>query len=37
MPVDEKRDYAPGYYNIIKNPIDLRTIETKLNTNAYVS
>jgi hypothetical protein len=34
-PVDEKRDGAKNYYKIIKEPMDLETIERKLTLNEY--
>lgn len=35
--VDPERDGAPGYFNIIKRPMDLGTIKKKLNANEYKS
>ncbi|CAO1634477.1 unnamed protein product [Parajaminaea phylloscopi] len=34
-PVNEA--YAPGYFDVVKSPMDLGTMETKLNSAAYVT
>lgn len=34
-PVDEVRDGAPNYYKKIANPIDMQTIQFKLDTQIY--
>lgn len=36
-PVDPVRDKAPGYHKVIKNPMDLGTMQTKLNSGEYES
>lgn len=36
-PVDEGKDNAPDYYQIISRPMDLTTIRNKLKANRYVS
>lgn len=36
-PVDEARDGAPGYYTIIKKPMDLETMTAKLHEGKYAS
>lgn len=37
MPVDPVHDGAENYFNIVKNPMDLNTMKTKLNENKYKS
>jgi len=37
VPVDPVRDGAEGYYEKIKNPIDLSAIKKKLNDNKYIT
>ena len=37
IPVDEERDYAPNYYKIISDPVDLQTIEDTLLEGNYES
>lgn len=34
-PVDPVRDEAPGYFDLVKNPMDLRTIREKLDKGEY--
>ena len=34
-PVEER--IAPGYYNIVLDPIDLRTIRNRVTTNLYMT
>lgn len=34
-PVDE--DYAPNYYKVIREPMDLQTIEDKLDNQEYLT
>lgn len=36
-PVDEKRDGIANYYDIIKEPMDLGTVENNLNNGVYKS
>lgn len=35
MPVDPVHDGAENYFSIVKNPMDLNTMKTKLNENKY--
>mmetsp|Transcript_27904 Transcript_27904/g.44730 ORF Transcript_27904/g.44730 Transcript_27904/m.44730 type:complete len:1362 (-) Transcript_27904:126-4211(-) len=38
LPVDEEKDFAPGYYSVIEKPMDLGTIRSKLlGGNYYTS
>lgn len=37
MPVDAEKLNVPTYYEMIKNPMDLQTMEKKLNNNEYES
>lgn len=34
-PVPEGADYAPDYYTIIKNPMDLETLYSRMNSGMY--
>ena len=34
-PVDE--EYAPGYFNVVKEPMDIQTMEDKLDNQEYQS
>jgi chromodomain-helicase-DNA-binding protein 7 len=36
-PVDEEKDGAPGYYDIVKSPMDFITVQTKLYLRRYAS
>ncbi|EIW87115.1 TATA-binding protein associated factor Taf2 [Coniophora puteana RWD-64-598 SS2] len=35
QPVDPVRDHAPNYYNVIKNPMDLSTMNAKVENGKY--
>jgi hypothetical protein len=37
LPVDPVRDNAPGYFEIIQNPMDLSTVKKKLSEHRYES
>lgn len=37
LPVNEELDGAPGYYNLIKNPMDLAKIKDKIDAKIYTS
>lgn len=37
LPVDPKRDQVLNYFDIIKEPMDLATVETNLTTGVYTS
>ncbi|CAO3608282.1 unnamed protein product [Cunninghamella blakesleeana] len=37
LPVNEELDGAPGYYNLIKNPMDLAKIKDKIDAKLYTS
>lgn len=34
-PVEEEKDGAPGYYTVVKNPMDFSTVQTKLYLRQY--
>ena len=36
-PVDPERDEAPGYFDIVKTPMDLKTIRQKLDDGQYLT
>ena len=36
-PVKPTADFAPDYFNIIKNPMDLGTVRSKLRNGDYIS
>ena len=37
VPVDPKKHGVPDYFDIIKNPMDMGTVKTKLDTKAYLN
>lgn len=37
QPVDPQTDKAPDYYDIVKEPIDLSTVERNLKNGMYIS
>jgi len=36
-PVDPVLDNVPNYFSVVKKPMDLRTVQTKLNLNVYAN